>query len=66
MQFLAQFASKLLICVGVVITVVSCVVSSAMDASVGTGPLIGIGFVVLGGVLWRKASKKQTSGDGKA
>ena len=57
MQFLAQFASKLLICVGVMITVVSCVVSSAMEMGTGGVSFIGIGFMILGAVLWKKASK---------
>ena len=57
MQFLAQILSKLLFCLGIMITVVSCVVGSAIGSGADI-PFTGIALIIIGAVLWRKTSKK--------
>ena len=56
MEYLAKLASKLLFCVGVMITVVSCVLSSALNSGIGSGPFIGMALMILAVVLWKKSS----------
>ena len=64
MHFLAQLISKLIFCVGVMITVVSCVLGSAIGSGVGRGPFMGIALMILGAVLWNKTSTKVCTGCG--
>jgi len=56
MQFLTQLLSKLIFCVGIMITAVSCVLASAVGSGFGSGPFIGIALMILGAVLWQKTS----------
>jgi hypothetical protein len=57
MQYLARLASKLLFCVGIMITVVSCVLSSALESGINRGPFFGIALIILAVVLWQKTYK---------
>ena len=57
MQYLVRLASKLLFCLGIMITVVSCVLSSALESSINRGPFIGIALIILAVVLWQKTGK---------
>jgi hypothetical protein len=58
MQFFTQLFIKLIFCVGLMITVVSCVVGSVLESGAGGMPIIGIALVIIGGVLWHKTSTK--------
>ena len=58
MQFLAQLAAKLVFCVGLMITVVSCVLGSVVKSGAGGVPFMGITLMAIGAVLWRKTSTK--------
>jgi tRNA(Ile2) C34 agmatinyltransferase TiaS len=58
MQFLAQLSAKLFFCVGIMITVVSCVVGSVVGSGLGTVPFMGIALMTIGAVLWHKTSTK--------
>jgi len=58
MQLLAQIFSKLLICLGIMITVVSCVVGSVIGSGAGGIPFTGVALIIIGAVLWRKTSTK--------
>ena len=57
MQYVVRLASKLLFCVGIMITVLSCVLSSALESGINRGPFIGIALMIIAVVLWRKTSK---------
>jgi hypothetical protein len=65
MQFLAQFFAKLVFCVGVMITVVSCVLGSLVGPGAGGVPFIGITLMIIGAMLWRKTSTKVCPGCGE-
>jgi len=58
MQLLAQILSKLLFCLGIMITVVSCVVGSVIGSGGGGIPFTGIALIIIGAVLWQKTSTK--------
>lgn len=58
MQFLAQMLAKLLFCAGIMITVVSCVVGSVVKSGAGGVPIMGIILMIVGAVLWHRASMK--------
>lgn len=58
MQLLAQTLSKLLFCLGIMITVVSCVIGSAIGSGAGGIPFSGLALIIIGAVLWRKTSTK--------
>jgi len=62
MQFLTQLLSKLIFCVGIMVTVVSCILASVIESGVGRGPAIGIALMILGAVLWQKTSTKVCPG----
>ena len=62
MQFLAALFAKLVFCVGVMMTVVSCVLGSVIGSGAGGVPFLGILLVVVGAVLWRRTSTKVCSG----
>ncbi|MGH7854869.1 MAG: hypothetical protein ACREP3_15585 [Candidatus Binatia bacterium] len=62
MQFLAQLAAKLFFCVGLMITVVSCVLGSVVGSGGGGVPFMGITLLIIGAVLWRKTSTKVCPG----
>jgi hypothetical protein len=57
MQYLARLASKLLFCVGIIITAVSCVLSSVLESGINRGPFIGIALMIIAAVLWQKTSR---------
>ena len=61
MHFLAQLAAKLIFCVGLMITVVSCVLGSVAGSGAAL-PFVGIAFMTVGAVLWSKASTKVCPG----
>ena len=58
MQFFAQLSAKLIFCVGIMITVVSCVLGSVVGSGAGGAPFMGIAFMIIGAVLWHKTSTK--------
>lgn len=58
MQILAQTLAKLLFCVGLMITVVGCVIGSALGTGAGGAPLFGTLLMGFGGGLWHKFSRK--------
>ncbi len=58
MEFVSQILAKLLICVGIMITAVSCVLGSVVGSGAGGVPLIGLAFIIGGAVLWNKTSTK--------
>jgi hypothetical protein len=62
MPFLGQLAAKLLFCVGLMITVVSCVLGSVVGSGAGGVPFMGIALMTIGAVLWRKTSTKVCPG----
>lgn len=45
-------------CVGIMITVVSCVVGSVAKSGVGGVPFTGIMLIIIGAVLWRRVATK--------
>jgi len=58
MPFLGQLAAKLLFCIGLMTTVVSCVLGSVVGSGAGGVPFMGIALMAIGAVLWRKTSTK--------
>ena len=62
MQFLAQLGAKLVFCVGVMMTVVSCVLGSVVGSGAGGVSFVGITLIIIGAVLWRMTSTKVCSG----
>ena len=58
MLFLAQLSAKLIFSVGIMVTVVSCVLGSVVGSGAGGVPFIGITLMTIGAVLWRKTSTK--------
>jgi hypothetical protein len=62
MQFITQLFSRLVFCVGLMITVVSCVVGSVLGSGFGGMPILGITLMIIGGVLWHRTSTKLCPG----
>jgi hypothetical protein len=58
MQFFTQLFVRLIFCVGLMITVISCVLGSVVGSGLGGVPIIGITLMVISAVLWRKTSTK--------
>ena len=58
MQFLAQILAKLLFCLGIMITAVSCVLGSVVGSGAGGAPLFGIAIMRTGAVLWHRRLSK--------
>jgi ribosomal protein L40E len=58
MQFLTQLFTKLVFCIGLMITVISCVLASVVGSGLGVAPLIGIALMIVSAVLYHKASTK--------
>jgi hypothetical protein len=62
MQFFTQLFTKLIFCVGLMITVISCVLGSVVGSGLGGVPIIGITLMIISAVLWRKTSTKVCPG----
>jgi hypothetical protein len=62
MQLLTQLFTKLVFCVGLMITVISCVLGSVVGSGLGGVPIIGITLMIISAVLWRKTSTKVCPG----
>jgi hypothetical protein len=62
MQFFTQFFTRLIFCVGLMITVISCVLGSVVGSGLGGVPIIGITLMIISAVLWRKTSTKVCPG----
>lgn len=58
MQILPQTLAKLLFCVGLMITVVGCVIGSTLGSGTGGAPFFGVLLMILGGGLWQRFSRK--------
>jgi hypothetical protein len=58
MHMLAQTFAKLVFCVGIMVSVVSCVLGSVVGSGAGGVPFIGIILMIIGAVLWHGASMK--------
>jgi ribosomal protein L40E len=58
MQFLTQLFTRLVFCLGLMITVISCVFASVLGSGFGGVPIIGITLMIISAVLWRKTSTK--------
>lgn len=58
MQFVLQLLGKLVLCVGIMLTVVSCVLGSVAGTGTGGAPFMGIALIIGGGVLWHRSSNK--------
>ena len=57
MQFIGKLAGRLIFCVGLMITVVGCVIGSVIGASTGT-TLPGFTLMIVGGgIYWFGATK---------
>jgi hypothetical protein len=56
--FLGQILAKLLVCVGIMVTVVSCVLGSVVGSGAGGVPILGIGLIIAGAVMWKKTATK--------
>lgn len=61
MQFIARLLGKLIFCVGIMISVVSCVLGSVVGQGTGL-PFVGILLVVTGGVIWYRTSTRACPG----
>lgn len=62
MQFILQLLAKLIFCVGIMVTVVSCVLGSAVGSGAGGVPFMGIVLMIGGGLLWLRSSTKACPG----
>lgn len=62
MQFLVQLLAKLIFCVGLMVTVVSCVLGSVAGSGAGGVPFMGIALMIAGAVLWHRTSTKACPG----
>jgi hypothetical protein len=62
MQFFTQLFTRLIFCVGLMITVISCVLGSVVGSGLGGVPIIGITLMIISAVLWRKTSTKVCPG----
>lgn len=58
MPFVAHLLAKLLVCVGIMMTVVSCVIGSVAKSGAGGVPFTGIILIIIGAVLWRRVATK--------
>lgn len=58
MQFFTQLFTRLIFCLGLMITVVSCVFASVLGSGSGGVPIIGITLMIISAVLWYKTSTK--------
>jgi hypothetical protein len=58
MQFFTQLFTRLVFCVGLMATVISCVLGSVVGSGLGGAPIIGITLMIISAVLWRKTSTK--------
>jgi ribosomal protein L40E len=58
MQFLTQLFTRLVFCVGLMITVIGGVLGSVVGSGFGAAPIIGITLMIISAVLWRKTSTK--------
>jgi hypothetical protein len=58
MQFLTQLFTRLVFCVGLMITVIGGVLASVVGSGFGAAPIIGITLMIISAVLWRKTSTK--------
>jgi ribosomal protein L40E len=58
MQFFTQLFARLVFCIGLMITVISCVLASVVGSGLGVAPLIGIALMIVSAVLYRKTSTK--------
>jgi hypothetical protein len=58
MQFLTELFVRLIFSVGLMITVVSCVLGSVTGSGFSFVPIIGITLMIISAVLWRKTSTK--------
>jgi ribosomal protein L40E len=58
MQFFTQLFTRLVFCVGLMITVIGGVLGSVVGSGFGVAPIIGITLMIISAVLWRKTSTK--------
>jgi hypothetical protein len=58
LHFVGQIFAKLLVCIGIMITVVSCVLGSVVGSGAGGVSIIGIGLIIGGAVMWKKTATK--------
>ena len=55
MHFLGQILAKLLICLGIMVTVVSCVLGSVVGSGGAGVSIMGIGLIIAGAVMWKRS-----------
>lgn len=58
MHFFGQLFAKLFICLGIMLTVVSCVLDSVIGSGGGGVSIMGIGLIIGGAVMWQKTATK--------